>query len=217
MWETEKELVLEAAQRMAERGFVVGTAGNISMRLTDSGGRDLAAITPNNRYYDTLTVDDIGVLDFDGQPVEGELVASIESMLHIGIYRARKKVNAVVHAHPIFGSIISVLGNPIPPILDDQVTYLGGEIKVAPYSLPGSQDLAGNVVSTLGPQNAVVLANHGTVAVGRDMREAFTHLEMLEKTARIYLYALGAGKVDLLPADALEMEQAYFNYLFGEG
>jgi L-fuculose-phosphate aldolase len=209
--------VLEAAQQMAEKEFVVGTAGNISMRLADPEGRGLAAITPNNRYYDTLSVDDIGVIDFDGQPVEGELVASIESMLHIGIYKARKKVNAVIHAHPIFGSVISVLGTAIPPILDDQITYLGGEIKVAPYSIPGSQDLAANVVSTLGPQNAVVLANHGTVAVGRDMREAFTHLKMLEKTARIYLYALGAGKIDVVPTEALEMEQAYFNYLFGDG
>ncbi len=216
MWETEKGLVLEAAQRMAERGHVVGTAGNISMRLTDSGGRDLAAITPNNRYYDTLTVDDIGVLDFDSQPVEGELVASIESMLHIGIYRARKKVNAVIHAHPIFGSVISVLGKSIPPILDDQVTYLGGEIEVAEYSIPGSQELVTNVIPALGPRNAVILANHGALTVGRDMRDAFTNCEMLEKTARIYIQAAGLGKVNPLPALALEMEQAYFNYLFGE-
>jgi len=161
-------------------------------------------------------VDDIGIVDFEGECVEGELTTSIETMLHIGIYKARKKVNAVIHTHPVFGSILSVIGAEIPPILDDQITYLGGEIKVAEYSLPGSQELVRNAVPALGPRNAVILANHGTVTVGRDMREAFTNCEMLEKTARIYIYALAAGKINPVPADALEMEKAYFNYLYSE-
>lgn len=217
IWNSEKKAVLEAAQQMAQKGLVVGTAGNVSMRISEPGGRQLLAITPNNRYYDLLDVDDIGIVDFEGECVEGELTASIETMLHIGIYRARTKVNAVIHTHPVFGSILSVIGAEIPPILDDQVTYLGGEIKVAEYSLPGSQELVKNAVPALGPRNAVILANHGTVTVGRDMREAFTNCEMLEKTARIYIYALGAGKIKPLPTDALEMEKAYFNYLHGEG
>lgn len=216
MWDEEKRLVLEAAQQMAQQGFVVGTSGNVSMRLDDTGGRELLAITPNNRYYDLLNIDDIVVVDFDGQTVEGELTTSIETMLHIGIYKARRKINAVIHTHPVFGGIISIIGVKIPPILDDQVTYLGGEIALAEYSLPGSQDLAKNAVSALGPRNAVILANHGAVTVGRDMREAFTNCKMLEKTAKIYIYALGAGKIKPLPTEAFEMEQAYFNYLYGE-
>ena len=217
IWNSEKKAVLEAAQQMAQKGLVVGTSGNVSMRISEPGGRQLLAITPNNRYYDLLDVDDIGIVDFEGECVEGELTASIETMLHIGIYIARTKVNAVIHTHPVFGSILSVIGAEIPPILDDQVTYLGGEIKVTEYSLPGSQELVKNVVPALGPRNAVILANHGTVTVGRDMREAFTNCEMLEKTARIYIYALGAGKIKPLPTDALEMEKAYFDYLHGEG
>ena len=217
IWNSEKKAVLEAALQMAQKGLVVGTSGNVSMRISEPGGRQLLAITPNNRYYDLLDVDDIGIVDFEGECVEGELTTSIETMLHIGIYKARKKVNAVIHTHPVFGSILSVIGAEIPPILDDQVTYLGGEIKVAEYSLPGSQELVSNVVPALGPRNAVILANHGTVTVGRDMREAFTNCEMLEKTARIYIYALGAGKIKPLPTDALELEKAYFNYLHGEG
>ena len=215
-WDTQKKAVLEAAKQMAEKGLVVGTSGNISMRLEDPGGRGLVAITPNNLCYDDMCVDDIGVVDFEGQRVEGELTTSIETMLHIGIYKARGKVNAVVHSHPIYSSILSVTGMEIPPILDDQVTYLGGEIKVADYSLPGGPDRVTNAVPALGPRNAVILANHGAVTVGRDMREAFTHCEMLEKTARIFIFALSLGKVNPLPAIAFEMEQAYFNYQFGE-
>ena len=216
MWDSEKKEVLETAQQMARKGLVVGTSGNVSMRISEPGGQQLLAITPNNRYYDLLDVDDIGIVDFEGKCVEGDLTPSIETMLHLGIYKARPKVNAVIHTHPVFGSIFSVLGMEIPPILDDQITYLGGEIKVAEYSLPGSQDLVKSALPALGPRNAVILANHGTVTVGRDMREAFVNCEMLEKTARIYIYALGAGKIKPVPADAFEMEKAYFNYLHGD-
>jgi len=216
MWNSEKKAVLEAAQQMAQKGLVVGTSGNVSMRLKDPSGRELLAITPNARYYDSLDVDDIVVADFEGERVEGELTTSIEKMLHIGVYKARKKVNAIIHTHPVFGSVISVAGLEIPAILDDQVTYIGGEIKVAEYALPGSPELVENVLSALGPRNAVLLANHGTLSVGRDMREAFTVCELVEKTAKIYVYALSLGRVNPLPDEAAEVEKAFFNYLYGE-
>ncbi|KPJ51735.1 MAG: hypothetical protein AMJ37_04220, partial [Dehalococcoidia bacterium DG_18] len=124
-WNSEKKAVLEAAQQMANMGLVVGTSGNVSMRLGEHSGRELLAITPNARYYDTLDVDDIVVADFEGENVEGELAISIERMLHIGIYKARRKVNAIIHTHPVFGSAISVSTLEIPAFLDDQVTYIG--------------------------------------------------------------------------------------------
>jgi len=216
IWNSEKKTVLEAAQQMAQKGLVVGTSGNVSMRLGERGGRELLAITPNGRYYDSLDVDDIVVLDFEGKRVEGEFAASIEKMLHIGVYKARKKVNAVIHTHPPFGSAIAVAGLEIPAILDDQVTQIGGEIKVAQYALPGSPELVQNVLSALGPRNAVLLANHGALSVGRDMREAFTVCELLEKTAKIYICALSLGRVNLLPAEVAEVEKAFFAALHGE-
>ena len=216
IWDFEKKTVLEAAQQMAQKGLVVGTSGNVSLRLGKYGGRELLAITPNGRYYDSLDVDDIVVLDFEGERVEGEFSASIEKMLHIGVYKARRKVKAVVHAHPVFGSAIAVAGLEIPAILDDQVTQIGGEIKVADYALPGSPELVQNVLSALGPRNAVLLANHGALSVGRDMREAFTVCELLEKTAKIYVCALSLGKVNLLPAEIAEVEKAFFAALHGE-
>lgn len=216
MWNSEKKAVLEAAQQMAQKGLVVGTSGNVSMRLKDPSGRELLAITPNARYYDLLNVNDIVVADFEGQNVAGELAISIEKMMHIGIYKARKKVNAIIHTHPVFGSAISVAGLEIPTILDDQATYIGGEIKVAEYALPGTQELVENVLSALGPRNAVLLANHGALSVGRDMREAFTVCELVEKTAKIYLCALSQGRVHPLPAEAAEVEKAYFDFIYGE-
>lgn len=215
-WNAEKKAVLEAAQKMAQKELVVGTSGNVSIRIGEQNGRELMAITPNARYYDTIDVDDIVVADFDGENVEGELKTSIEKLLHIGVYKARRKVNAIVHTHPVFGSAISVTGLEIPAFLDDQITYIGGEIKVAEYALPGTPELVENVLSALGPRNGVLLANHGALSVGRDMREAFTICEMLEKTAKIYVYAMGLGSVNPVPAKAAEVEKAFFNFLYGE-
>ena len=216
IWNYEKKVVLQAAQQMAQKGLVVGTSGNVSLRLGVHGERELMAITPSGRYYDSLGVDNIVVVDFEGGRIEGELDASIEKMLHIGVYKTRKKVNAVIHTHPAFGSALAVAGLEIPAILDDQVAQIGGEIRVAEYALPGSPELVKNVLSALGPRNAVLLANHGALGVGRDMREAFTVCELLEKTAKIYVCALSLGKVNLLPAEIAEVEKAFFAALHGE-
>jgi len=215
-WYAERKAVLEAAQRMSEKGFVVGTAGNISIRIREPGGRELMAITPTSRYYDTIGVDDIAVVDFDGQRVEGEFSPSVETMLHIGVYKVRKKVNAVIHSHPTLSSAFAVAGMEIPPIVDDQVTYLGGGIKVAEYALSGSEDLVKNVLAALGPRNAVLLANHGAVCVGKDLREAFTNCEMLEKTAKVYICVLSIGKPTPIPAESLEAMSGYFIYVHGD-
>lgn len=212
-WQDGKRQVLEASQKMLDKGLVVGTSGNVSLRLPPEDGRELLAITPNRRYYDLLTIDDIQVIDFEGEPVEGELVPSVETMLHIGIYQTRRNINAVIHTHSVFASAISVTGLEIPAILDDQVTFLGGEIKLAKYALPGSQELVENVLAALGERNAVLLPNHGAIGIGRTMREAFTACELVEKTAKIYLLALMLEKVNPLPPEAVEVERAFFAML----
>jgi L-fuculose-phosphate aldolase len=198
MWDSEKKMVLGTAQQMVQKGLVVGNMGNVSMRLGDTSGRELLAITPSGRYYDSLDPDDIVIVDFDGKCIEGKLKPSVETMLHIEIYKTRKKVNAIVHSHPVFGSVVAVAGMEIPAILDDQVVCLGGGINVAEYAPSGSLEMVRSVVSALGERNAVIMANHGALSVGSDMRDALTNCEILEKTARIYVYALGLGKINLL-------------------
>jgi len=212
-WQEEKRIVLEAGQMMLEKGLVVGTSGNVSLRLTPEGDRELLAITPSRRYYDTLTTDDIQVIDFEADPVEGDLAPSVDTMLHIGIYRARRNVNAVIHTHSVFASAVAVAGLDIPAILDEQITFIGGEVKLAKYALSGSQESVENVLAVLEERNAVLLSNHGAVGIGRTMRDAFTMCELVENTAKIYLSALALGKVNPLPAEAVEVEKAFFAML----
>jgi L-fuculose-phosphate aldolase len=134
-------------------------------------------------------------------------------MLHIGIYKARQNINAVLHTHSVYASAIAVAGLDIPPIVEDQVNFIGGEIRLAKYAMSGSDELAENVVAALGERNAALLPNHGAVGIGRTMREALTVCQLLEKTAQIYCLVLAAGKVNVLPAEVVEADKAFFNIL----
>ncbi len=212
MWEAERAQVVDTARRVYGAGFVAGTAGNVSQRFRDPGGREMVAITPSGRHYDTMVAGDIVVLDIEGRRVAGELAPSIETGMHLAIYRARRNVDAVVHTHSVYASVLAVTGlEMIPALLDDQVTFLGGEIRVAEYGLPGSPELARNATAALGQRDAALLAHHGALAVGRDLREAFDHCQLLEKTAKIYALARMMGDVRALPPHALEAGRSAFS------
>jgi L-fuculose-phosphate aldolase len=197
-WLKEKKAVLAAARQILKKGLVTGTAGNVSLRLAPEGKRSLLAITPSSRNYLSLTPDDIQVLDFDGGKVEGDLTPSIETPLHIGIYRARKDINAIIHTHSVFASAMSVAGLSIPSIIDEQVAYLGGKIRLARHAPSGSPELVRNAIAALGKRYAVLLANHGGVGVGANLPAAFHACELMENTALIYLLALSTGSVNEL-------------------
>jgi L-fuculose-phosphate aldolase len=182
-----------------KKGLVTGTSGNVSLRLAPEGKRSLLAITPSSRNYLSLTPDDIQILDFDAGKVEGDLPPSVETPLHIGIYRVRKDINAIIHTHSVFASALSVARLSIPAIIEEQVAYLGGEIKLARYAPSGSPDLVKNAIAALGKRYAVLLANHGAVGVGANLPAAFHACELMENTALIYLLALSTGSVNELP------------------
>ena len=216
MWEEQRREVLEAAQRMQARGLVTGTSGNVSLRIQEETTRGLIAITPSGKHYESMTLDDIVVVDAEGQKVEGELAPSIETMLHLAVYRARRKVNAVVHTHAIYSSVIAVAHTEIPAILDDQIVYIGGEIRVASYALPGSRELAVNVVDALGNRNAVIAANHGALSVGRNMREALAICDLLEKTCQTFLHALALNRVNRISPEMADLEKTFFSAIYGD-
>ena len=196
MWEKERKIVLEAAREIVRTGLVTGTQGNISLRFNDSEGQELVAITPSSFNYDLMAIRDIVILDPDGNQKQGKRKPSIEAGLHLGIYHNRKKVNAIVHTHSIYASVLAVAYQNIPPILDDQVYYLGGEIKVASHALPGSKRLVKNVISALDFKNAVILANHGALAIGDDMEKALVNAQLLERIAKIYVCSQAIGAVN---------------------
>lgn len=210
-WYEERASVLEGGRKLVERGLVVGKAGNVSLRLPPDNGRELMAITPTSRYYESMSISDIPVVDFDGKSVEGGLAPSSELFLHAAIYSARSGVRAVVHTHSTYASAVAVAGLEIPAILEEAVVLLGGEVRVAGYAPSGTRELAASAVSALGDRNAVILANHGAVGVGKNIREALTVCEVLEKTAMIFLLTLALGKVNPLTPEAVMAARALFS------
>lgn len=209
-WQAERQQVLDTARKLVEKGLVIGKAGNVSLRVAADSGRQLLVITPSSRYYESLSPDDIPVVDLDGGLIEGRLPPSSEMLLHLGIYKARRSVASVVHTHSTYASALAVAGLAIPALLEEEVAFLGGEIEVADYASSGTQQLADNVVDALGERNAVLLANHGAVAVGRSMREALNAAEMLEKAAKIYLLTTALGKANPLNPGAAASAKSLF-------
>ena len=209
-WQDERAAVLAAAQSMVRGGLVVGTSGNVSRRLQDPAGRQLMAITPSGQPYDSLTVEDIAVIDFEGEPVVGETIPSTETLIHAAIYQARPDVGAVMHTHSIYASAMAVANLDIPAIIDEMVVFLGGAVRVAGYGFPGSEDLAEQVVAALGERNAVLLRNHGLVGVGCSLEEALRICQMAEHTAHVYAVARIMGRARSLPPHIVEAEVELF-------
>jgi L-fuculose-phosphate aldolase len=209
-WQAEKRAVVEAAREIATAGLTSGASGNVSTRLASGDSRDLMAITPSGGKLSDLSEDDIAVVDFDVEPVEGDAVPSAESLMHVAIYRARPDVGAVIHTHPVYASAAAVAGLEIPSIVDEMVVLIGGPVRVSGYAFPSTQELADNVCTALGERNAALIRNHGAVGVGSDLSEAVDVCVLTERMAKIFCYARLLGEVGDLPKEAVEAEAAIF-------
>ncbi|MHA1937476.1 MAG: class II aldolase/adducin family protein [Candidatus Thorarchaeota archaeon] len=203
MYEKEKEELLAACGEMIREDLVIISAGNASIRVSD----EHAVITPSSVPYVKMTVDDIVVVNREGDVIEADRNASVETPTHLEIYKQREDANAVVHSHSVYATALAVLQKPLPPILDEVVPKLGGEIRVTSYAMPGTKDLAKNVVEAMDRRSAVLIANHGAVTCGNTIRKALDNAILLERTCRIYLLALRAGDPIPLPEDVVEDEE----------
>ncbi len=204
-----RKSVIRVAQELQAKGFFGserGTAGNVSVRI---GQEERVAVTPSGQAYENMKPEDICILDFDMNLVEGNLKPSIESSMHLCAYRKRPDVGAVLHTHQHYVSVLSVLNLPIPPLFDEVTLYLGDPIEVVPYSLSGSPELVTNVEAVVGNMmNAYVLQNHGALCLGDTLENAVRNAELLEKVATVYYQALCTGKeIAVLPKDISTMFQ----------
>jgi L-fuculose-phosphate aldolase len=210
MYDNKRKDLAEAGRELINRKLSVGTWGNISIRVE----KDKCMITPSGMNYQKLEPEDMVLIDLEGKVLEGKWKPSSEKMLHAEIYKNRTDVNVIIHYHPIFSSILSVVGYNIPPLIEDSVMLLGGEIKVTNYVFPGGLELANEAVMALGNNNAVILANHGAVCVGKDLEKTFAACEVLEKSAQIFIFAKLLGRVNCLPQeDVNKLQEITTSYL----
>lgn len=209
MIEDLKNNIIKTGCSLLKAGLVIGSWGNISARLQDL---NVFFITPSGIPYPELVEDDLVLVNCDGQKSKGKLRPSSETPLHAAIYKARPDVNGIIHTHSPFASVFAVNRSEIPPVLEEMAQLLGGGIKVAPYAMPGSRELAEHVVSSLGDQKAVLLANHGVIGIGRSLDEAFLVCQVVEKAAQVFLWAKLIGEPYILnEAEVNKLQQAFKN------
>ena len=210
-----KREVIDAGIRMLSEGITIGTWGNVTVRDPETG---YVYLSPSGMPYKTLTEDDIVVVRLDGSRVEGTRKPTIETEMHLAIYRARPACHAVIHTHPVYSTAFSAMGEDIPLLLDEAAQVLGDTVRTTRYALPGSQELADECVKALGDRAmACLLKSHGAVCLGKDLEQAFGNSTVLEATAQIYsiIRSMG-GTFDPISPENIAFMQDFVKNSYGQ-
>ncbi|MBV9019366.1 MAG: class II aldolase/adducin family protein [Ktedonobacteraceae bacterium] len=195
------------AKKMYESHLVQATQGNVSIRDRKSG---LICITPSGADYQTLTAEDIVVVDEEGNVVEGKWRPSIETPLHTLILRRRRDIHCVMHTHSPYATAFGVVYEKIPIVLSDSALCLGGEVPIAPYRMSGTTEFAEGIAEVLGDGFAVIWGNHGVMVVGVGLAQAFAAAHALEDNAKVYTIAKQIGNPVLLAAEEVKKLHAFW-------
>ncbi len=194
-----RKLIVEIGRLLYERSYVVSSDGNVSIRLDEN--RVLA--TPTMTCKGRMTEDCLAITDLDGNSLSDKR-ASSELAMHTLIYKMRPDIKAVCHAHPPHGTAFAVAGLAIDaPILSEVILTLGC-VPLTDYGTPSTDELTEAMKPFIAHHNALLMANHGAVAYGEDLWQAFDRLETLEHTARIAILSRALGGANDLPKDAIE-------------
>lgn len=186
---SKKEMVL-VGKRSVDLGYVTTVGGNICLRLPEN----LFLITASNIPLDELGEETILVIDEHGHPLESNLKPSKETQMHLAILKTRLDVNAVIHLHPLLSTTLATLDEPITPVTSEELFFIGNKIGVVPLLPAGSSTLHEAVLREAKDCNVIILKNHGCVALGKNLKEAFYRVVKLERAAQATIVAKVFGK-----------------------
>ncbi len=198
--ENERDAVVRFGLKMVASGLTTGTGGNLSIIDRNSG---TVAVSPSGIEYAALTPRDVVLTDLQGNVIDGGAKPSSELGFHLCLYHRRKDVQAVVHTHSPYAVTMACLGWEIPAV-HYLVAFAGKKVPLAPYATFGSPKLAETVAEYIGDYNALLLANHGLVAVGTSMNTAFAAAEEIEFAARIYYQTKSIGNPVILSDEEMD-------------
>ena len=191
-FQEEREAVCRVGRLLYDRGYVAANDGNISVKVAENR----LLITPSGVSKGRMTPEMLLVTDMDGTVIEGDRHPTSERKMHLEVYRGRPDANAVVHAHPPVSTAFAVCRRGLEtPYLSALVAGLGQVPCTTPFATLSTEEVPESVRPYLADHNALLLANHGALAWGGDLWEAFDRLETVEHTAKIVLNAqlLGGG------------------------
>ena len=192
--------ILECGQICYARNLMTSNDGNISVRLD----KDRVLITSAGLSKGRMTDEDLLCIDLNGRVLETENGGrpSSETPMHLEAYRQRPDIRAIIHAHPIFATALTVAGLDFPTDILPEVLLALGEVPVSRYATPSSDDDADAIRPLICEHNAILLRQHGTLTVGADLEEALIHLERVEHVAEVFWRARMLGHVEHLPSEA---------------
>ncbi len=198
----ERQLIAEFGKKMLSGNLTKGTGGNLSIFNPE---QRLLAISPGSMDYEKVEPEDVAVVNLEGAKIEGRCKPSSELEMHSVFYKGRRDILSLVHTHSVYATVISCLRWQLPGV-HYLVGLAGKDVLCAPYSVFGSRELAENAFEYMGGRKAVLLANHGLLAGGKSIEEAFTTAEIIEFCAELYYKTKCAGEPVLLSEK--QMEQA---------
>ncbi|MEM1666786.1 MAG: class II aldolase/adducin family protein [Nitrososphaerota archaeon] len=211
---SEQELrrkIVSIGKKAFDYKLLSGTWGNISARF----GKDKMLITPSGFEKVALKPSDIVLMDLQGNILRGKWKPSSEVPVHSLIYKAREDVNAVIHMHSHYAIALAVTGQEIPVLTSEFAAAVGHKVPVTRYAMSGTQEFAEEVVRTLGEGKAVLLRNHGVIAVGDSLEDAFQTALLVEDEARTFILASSLGYAK--PLDVNEVKRLRDAYLKSYG
>ena len=183
-----KQQIVDTCHKLVAKGYLMATGGNVSLRIP---GQNAFAVTPSNYDYLKMTAEDVCVLDFDLESLDGRLKPSVEAAMHGAIYQVRGDVNAIIHTHQVYASALTLIKTPIPALFDEQARFLGRSVEIIPYAPSGTGMLKNTVAKHVkNKNNAFMMQNHGALVFGHDIERAMHNVEILEKCALAYLLAI---------------------------
>jgi L-fuculose-phosphate aldolase len=191
MFQIKKE-ICEIGERIYNKGFAAANDGNISYRLAENE----IVCTPTGISKGFMKPDDLCVVDKNGDQKAGRRTATSEIKLHLAIMSARPEVKSVVHCHPPHATAFGIAREPVPMCVLPEVEIFLGEVPIAPYDTPGSQNFADTILPFVNKSNVVILANHGTVSWGETVEQAYWWTEVLDAYCRMLMLARGLGRVE---------------------
>lgn len=200
MMEYEKEQVVRYGKKLIDRRLTTGSGGNISVCNRE---KNLVAISPSGLDYYETTPEDIVILDMDGNLVEGKHRPSSEAGMHLAFYKNRADVSGIVHTHSKFATAIACMGWELPAV-HYLIGMAGHRVKCTGYATYGSEELAKKALETIGDSNAVLLANHGLIALGEDVDRAFSTAEHLEFVSEVYYLTKTLGTPNILSDENMD-------------
>jgi len=208
-----REQLVRYARQMLTSGLVRGTSGNVSARPP---GSSWCLVTPSGVDYESMRPEDLVRVDLDGKPLGPGMKPSVDTPSHLAVYRARQEVGAVIHTHSPYAAAFSTLHREVPPLITESAGYLGGTVRVMEYVPPARPDTGDAVAAGLGGDRAVLLPNHGVVAVGEDLRKCYNAAQQVEESAHVAFLALQLGEPYPVSAPEIERMHDFIHHRYGQ-